>query len=230
MSNRLYDASGVPLRHKDFDPSVDNQVPEWKSLYEKLKLKINSGALIGLVGNRGTGKTQLGVSLIGYATYVLGKEALYRKSLEVFLRIREGMKSTTESERTAVDEFVKPFLLVIDAFEVRGDTEFEDRLLNHIIDKRYDLMKSTVIISNDTRDVLQKQLGPSICDRMNENGGICEMVWRSFRKSPELRRVAVLPSEKSSNISNVDDEEESVYPIDSKTAKMIAEIGSFPKK
>jgi DNA replication protein DnaC len=119
--------------------------------------------------------------LIGYTALKLDLSAMYRKAFDVFLRIREGMKAQGDSEKKAIEEFTSPFFLVIDAYEVRSDSDFENRILDHIVDKRYDNMKSTLILSNDTVQNFEKQVGPSICDRIRETGGIVEMAWQSFR-------------------------------------------------
>jgi DNA replication protein DnaC len=180
MNNELYAAAGVPDRHKSFRPD-QSIVPEWSQAYNSLKMRLNEGVLLALIGNRGSGKTQLGSCLIGFCAHELGKSCLYQKSMDIFLRIREANKLDGDSEKKAVAEFLKPFLLVIDAYEVRGDTPFENRTMDHIIDKRYDLCKSTVIISNDNEESLKKSLGSSICDRMKETGGIIVMNWKSLR-------------------------------------------------
>jgi DNA replication protein DnaC len=101
--------------------------------------------------------------------------------MEIFLRIRESLKAPGDSELAAVKEFIRPRVLVIDAFEVRSETPFENRELDHIIDKRYDDSNATIIISNHTIKEFTNQVGPSIADRMRENGGIVTLTNSSFR-------------------------------------------------
>jgi DNA replication protein DnaC len=74
-------------------------------------------------------------------------------------------------------------MLVIDAFEVRGDSQFENRMMDHIIDKRYDAMLATIVISNDKPEVLSSALGQSIMDRIAQTGGMIEMDGESFRRA-----------------------------------------------
>lgn len=180
MSLELYESAGVPARHKTFRPGQSTG-EHWTELYGTLKAKISDGVIIPIVGKRGAGKTQLAACLIGYCAIDLDKSCLYTKSTDVFLRIRESMRIEGDSERAAIIEYVKPFLLVIDAFEVRSESLFENRMMDHIIDKRYDALKSTLIISNDTPEVLNKQLGESICDRIRETGGMVVLDEMSFR-------------------------------------------------
>lgn len=172
----------LPDRHKPFKRG-DSTSKGWDAVFAKLEAKIMGGVTVGIVGQRGCGKTQLGVALIKNVCFA-GRYCLYRKAIEIFIRLRSAMKSEYDSERSIIDELVSPFLLVIDAFEVRGETDFENRIIDHIIDRRYDAMKSTIIISNDTKEKLMQVLGESVCDRMRESGGIVEMNWSSFRAQP----------------------------------------------
>lgn len=180
MGFDLYNAANVPERHKDFRPA-QSATEQWSSLYEQIKAVLNKGVITAIVGKRGCGKTQLGACLIGHCCLNLDLSAMYTKSTDIFLRIRESMRFEGDSERMAIQEFTKPYLLVIDAFEVRSDSQFENRMLDHIIDKRYDATRSTIILSNDTVKSLQLILGESIVDRVRETGEIIEMTWQSFR-------------------------------------------------
>jgi DNA replication protein DnaC len=180
MSSLYAEEAGIPLRHRVFRPS-DSKSDEWNKIYELIKIHVENCGTVALIGNRGCGKTQMGACLIGYCYTKLEKTAKYRKAMEIFYRIREGMKTEGDSERAAIEEFLKPYFLVIDAYEVRADSEFENRTLDYIIDKRYDNMKSTLLISNETKEKFASVLGPSICDRMKEVGGIIELNGKSFR-------------------------------------------------
>lgn len=182
--SEMYSSALVPARHKKFRVKEDNNSPEWLRNYELLKERIDARGSIALLGDRGTGKTQAAVSSIGYCCSKLGKMALYTKAFDVFLSIRNGNNinsSTTELQE--VNKYIKPHLLVIDAFEVRGDTDFENRTLDHILDKRYDANKPTIIISNDSQENFLKAVGISIIDRFREKGGIIAFQGKSFRGS-----------------------------------------------
>lgn len=177
---QLYSAAGVPQRHIAFRPEHSTE-PQWTALYKQIREVLDDGIITGIVGKRGCGKTQMGACLIGYCANSLQKSCMYKKSVDIFLRIREGMKTVGDSEKAAIENFVYPHVLVIDAFEVRSDSLFENRMLDHIIDKRYDAMRSTIILSNDTEEGLKTALGESVVDRMRETGGIIECAWGSFR-------------------------------------------------
>jgi hypothetical protein len=172
---------GIPVRLAPFRPAQSTS-PEWDGKYTHIKSKIDSGALFGVCGGRGSGKSQLGVCSMGYVATVLFKKCEYHKSQNIFLSIREAMRTEGDSEKKAIERFCRPFLLVIDAYEVRSDSDFENRMMDHIIDMRYDSMKSTIIISNDNIESFVKFLGPSTVDRMAQTGGVIELKNKSFRR------------------------------------------------
>lgn len=178
---RLYDGTGVPLRCQDFRPS-ESKSSRWTEIYNAIKSNLNNGPIYSICGKRGCGKTQLGCCLIGCVVTSMKRSAQYCKAQDIFLRIREAMRGEGDSERAAIKEMVTPYLLVIDAFEVRGDSQFENRMMDHIIDKRYDAMLATIVISNDKPEVLSSALGQSIMDRIAQTGGMIEMDGESFRR------------------------------------------------
>ena len=71
--------------------------------------------------------------------------------------------------------------LALFAVENRGESDFENRLLSHIVDKRYDACLDTVLISNQEEAAFLKSMGSSIVSRMNETGGLIICKWNSFR-------------------------------------------------
>lgn len=174
----LFGESGVPERHRNF------QIPEsglWLEAFESLKQKIGTGFIQAILGPRGTGKTQIATSIIKSMCCENLDPAYYSKAIDIFIMLRESFRKDGDSESRVIKNFVTPKLLVIDAMEERGETPFEDRLLNHIIDKRYDAMLDTILISNQTADIFAKTVGPSIISRIHETGGKTVCDWPSFR-------------------------------------------------
>lgn len=135
---------------------------------------------MALLGGRGTGKTQIGVHAAIGACCV-GRSALYAKAMDFFLDVRATYKSEEASEADAIAKFVNPMLLVMDELQVRGDTDFEDRMLTYMLDKRYDAMRDTILIANLSAEAFEDAMGYSVSDRMVESGGVIECNWGSFR-------------------------------------------------
>lgn len=179
----LWNASMVPARHSGFQMPKEGP---WRDAYLGLREKLGTGFLYVVMGNRGTGKTQLGTCLIGRQCFKLGKSGLYIKALDVFIALREAYRKDGDAESAVIKRFVQPDLLVIDAMEERGETAFEDRLLNHIIDKRYDNCDDTLLITNQTPEAFAASAGPSIISRIHETGDKIVCDWESFRKKPDF--------------------------------------------
>jgi DNA replication protein DnaC len=177
LALKLFTASGVPERHAKAKEFIGDG---WIAKRDVVLSRLGSGSIIGLIGSRGTGKTQIAVQAVR-ETCRKTHGARYVKALDVFLAIRATYNSERQTEREVVKEFVQPSLLVIDEIHVRGDRPWEDMVLTHIIDKRYDAMRDTIIISNQEEPRFLESLGPSIVDRMHECGGVIECHWPSFR-------------------------------------------------
>jgi len=173
---------------------------EWNAAYETAKPIVASGGIIAMVGNRGSGKTQMAAEIAkngdwpndegryipayggggGGKTYA--KNALYRRAMDIFLDLREATKNHVQSsEKEVLARLANAGLLVVDEFQERGESEWENRIMKNLIDKRYAAERPTIIIANLTRKELFDALGASIIDRARENGKSIEFNWPSYR-------------------------------------------------
>lgn len=180
---KLIERACLPERHANIFP--ENSGPWWDA-WQKVESRLGTGCIIPIIGTRGSGKTQLAVNAV---RHVCGKgaNALYTKAMAIFLDIREAMSDRDKSEKEAIKRFISQKLLVIDAMEVRGETDFENRILDYVIDLRYDAGLDTILISNLKKDDFTKSLGPSIVSRVHESGELIECVWTSYREpKPDL--------------------------------------------
>lgn len=154
----------------------------WLQKRESLTRKLGSGFLLAFVGNRGPGKTQMAVELMRHQVQERVKSARYVHAIELFCALREPYADgATKRELKAIEEFTRPELLVIDEAQERAETQWEDRLLTFILNKRYDAEKDTILIANLKEEELLKALGNSVHSRLIETGGIVVFDWQSFR-------------------------------------------------
>lgn len=178
----------IPVRHrKSIDRTDDERSRAWWAKTEYICRKVGSGTLLALLGNRGTGKTQSAVAAMLHAAKA-ERSCLYTKAMEIFLDIRATYIRATDSrpvatELDALKKYLDPRLLVIDEIQQRGESDFENRILAFVIDKRYDAMSDTLLVGNLTPEKMTESLDPSIVDRLQETGGVVEFVWQSFRKA-----------------------------------------------
>jgi DNA replication protein DnaC len=137
-------------------------------MYKLFLPQIKNGFMAGIVGPRGSGKTQLGVCLIYYCSHRLKRSCFYTKNWDITY------------ENKSIYQYIEPHFLIIDNFEEKHPN-FEPSFINQILDRRYEKNRSTIILSNDTEEVFRKKLNQSTIDRMEENGGIAELNIPSFR-------------------------------------------------
>ena len=159
-----------------------NTNKDWIAGYEELLNILGSGMTAALIGQRGTGKTQMAVELIRHACFQ-EITSRYKMTMDFFMDLKESYDNKaiiTESE--IIKAYISPQLLVLDEIHERGDSSWENRLMTHMINKRYGAMKDTVLISNQTPEVFGKSIGNSILSRLNETGAIIVCNWESFRK------------------------------------------------
>lgn len=180
----LWEAAGVPERHRGSAKELAaGPSGAWGEAAAKVTA-LERGALVALIGRRGTGKTQIAVQLVR-ETCKRGQSALYLTAMEVFLRLRATYQDkVAETELGVLRALAKPAVLVIDEVQERAETAFEDRVLTHLIDRRYGAMKTTVLIGNLKPSQLQPSLGDSVSSRLQETGGVIECDWPSFRQPP----------------------------------------------
>lgn len=170
-----------------YQEEVELRGAEWISTFEDAKLTVAAGGIALFLGGRGTGKTRMAAEIARSGFFptdrgqwngnrmTVGKTALYRRSLDVFLKLR-GADAAGQIETLSHSG-----LLVLDEFQERGETAFEDRMMTTIIDRRYAASKPTIIIANLSREEAKKQLSPSVIDRMRENGKGFNFDWNSYR-------------------------------------------------
>ena len=155
---------------------------EWGETLAKVKAKLGTGFLIALHGLHGGGKTQLAVELMRHQIQRRIKSALFTTSTEFFMGVKATYRQDAQrSEADYVETFCRPALLVVDEIEKRGQSEWENGLLFHLFNRRYNAVKDTLLISNLAADDLAGHLGTALVSRLNETGGMIHANWKSRR-------------------------------------------------
>lgn len=181
-----------------------NPATPWGEVDGKLSALSGRGCLMILVGPKGTGKTQIATNQAcdiisevrrGIAGQWIDRRyhpahdvpedtwPRYTKACAVFEDLRASFQEDqSDSEKRIMASYRKPCLLIVDEAQERGNTDFEDRTLNRIVDDRYAQMLDTILIANLRREDLVNELGTSIISRMHESGEVFECNWKSFRE------------------------------------------------
>lgn len=188
QAESLFRAADCPLRHTlHLDQLEPADCPEWHRVRDLLDRRGGSGYLAALIGNRGTGKTQLATSLIHRACQ-RGRSCRYLKRGDLSRIIRRtytpvGKGQAAESESDVLDDLVAvDGLLVIDEVHQVANSDFDINVIVSLIDRRYDAMRDTLLIGNLSKQEFAALSGDSIVSRIHECGDAIECRWPSFRK------------------------------------------------
>lgn len=168
----------VPIRHSR---ATIKHEGAWKKNFDGIVKMVASGFLVALVGTRGNGKTQMAVELIReFAKRGMGSR--YMTVMQLLMEIKATYRPNSfASEGSVINALSAVSFLVIDEFAKRGETEWENRVMFELIDRRYRNMKDTLLIANQTQEEFTTAIGPSLASRMTETGGMVKCDWESFR-------------------------------------------------
>ena len=166
----------LPARHT---APVELEHEGWTRIFNRLKARSGSGYIIVLCGRRGTGKTQM-ATMVAKDAAEAGRSVRYATAMDFFLDLKETW-AEKRSERAVIASYLSPRVLILDEVQERGETAWEDRILTHLIDKRYQAVKDTLLITNQTEEAFLQSIGDSVSSRIVETGGISEFKWPSFR-------------------------------------------------
>lgn len=134
-------------------------------------------------GKAGTGKTHLACAIANKLT----DNAVMAKFFTVtgLLRsIKESFnKDATITESEAIESLAQIDLLILDEAGMDYGTDFNKTLMFEVLNRRYENMKPTIVMTNLDAGALKEYFGDRILDRMREGGGkMIAFNWESQRK------------------------------------------------
>lgn len=142
-----------------------------------------AGRGVLLLGNVGTGKTHLAAAIANHVIHNTKSTALYSTVSQIIRHVKGSFDRDSDyNEEGAYEAFGRPGLLIIDEIGVQNATEFELTVMFEVINRRYEDMKPTIVISNRSIEDLPRYLGDRVIDRLRENGGkLVKFEWKSER-------------------------------------------------
>ena len=190
--NDLLIGSGITPRFADctLDNFITGAVLEkvralstCQSYVDQFEENYRAGRSLILSGNIGTGKTHLGSAIVQHVIRKFSAAALIVSAAEI-IRIAKGamVRGAEYTERDVINELAGLDLLVIDEIGAQKGSEYELGLLHEVIDRRYQLVLPTVVVSNLPANALGQFIGDRALDRLRQNGGqAVGFSWSSMR-------------------------------------------------
>lgn len=180
--------AGVPERY--LNKSLDDfreETPAQQRIGEQLRVFISGGwkGSPGLLflGNLGTGKTMLGAALINHWLEHHGsRSARFYTMLELVRRVKATWgQDSVETESLAYQRLADLSLLIIDEIGVQFGSQAERTIFTEVINRRYNALHPTILISNLTLDECVEALGDRVVDRFRDGGHALAFSWQSQR-------------------------------------------------
>lgn len=156
-----------------------------RSYAENFAMHYAEGRALMLLGEIGNGKTHLACAILQHLVRHEGASGLIVTAEAITQAVVDSFRNTGPTKTEVLAELAAPDLLVIDEVGLhsqRPGKDFTPSLLHEVIDRRYQLVLPTVVISNQPREALPAFIGPRAADRLRENGGLlAPFTWASAR-------------------------------------------------
>jgi len=187
----LHRNSGIPLRYQG--ESLETFVADTeakkavlmrvKEFCEDFLGTMLDGRCMILLGTPGTGKTHLAAAAM-IEVINQGNSARYTTVSDFSRAIRATFNRNSEkTDGDVLDEYVYPYLLALDEVGSSSGSDHEKQALFDLINRRYNAVRPTMILSNLSAPELSEYLGDRIMDRLRQGGGkLVVLNWESYRK------------------------------------------------
>ncbi|MBC2655075.1 ATP-binding protein [Pseudomonas sp. MSSRFD41] len=155
---------------------------ECRAYAEQFPEHFRDGRSLLLTGNVGCGKTHLATAIV--RTVVADRATALIVPAGEIVSIAQGsmVPGAGYTDYDVVRHLGALDLLVIDEVGCQKGSEYELRLLHSIIDRRYQAVLPTVLISNLGPEGLKAYIGDRALDRLRQNGGkALGFTWPSMR-------------------------------------------------
>jgi len=171
--------SGIPARYHgktltDFVPRSEKQrvaLDVAREYLDTFDQQLKAGRCLIFCGNVGTGKTHI-TCAIARALVLAARSVRYATVAGLIQLLRSTWrKGSEQSEMDLLRDLQSLELLVLDEIGVQYGTEAETVQLFEVLNRRYNAVRPTIVISNLDLEGLKVYLSERAVDRLRENGG-----------------------------------------------------------
>jgi DNA replication protein DnaC len=174
--SRELDKLGVPKRYhgSSFDSFSCNGDNYKYMLDQVVKFSLSPKKDLFLYGGVGSGKTHLSVSILRKFyddKFYHGSDGIFRPLIsfvsasDILLHFKASYGGQ-ESEESLLHKYTSPDFLIIDGLEAEYQNDWSRFRFYMIIERRYSNMKRTVITSNMTMEICEKEFGSPFASRV----------------------------------------------------------------
>lgn len=160
---------------------------EWTATRDKVLsiLSRDQGGFACISGVYGTGKTVMAAS-VANAFLSSRKSVAYLRAIDFFLALKAAFRKDedVETQQALLKRLSAADLLIMDELQDRSAGDWENSVLNNLVDKRYSACKPTLILTNETdRNKLREGniIPASTRSRLKQTGGFISLNWGSYR-------------------------------------------------
>lgn len=181
---RLYKGAHLPFEKglEDFDFSFQPSIKKQEVLELATCRFLERKANILFVGQPGTGKTHLSVSL-GLKALGYSKTVLFSSVWEMIQRLQQSRADFSYQKK--IEEYLKPDLLILDELGYRSMAEKTVEDFFEIVSRRYE--KGSIIITTNRslaewdKVFIDRTLTTAIVDRLMHHSVVIEIKGESYR-------------------------------------------------
>ena len=156
----------------DGDQAKAKTLSKCRGYVDRFVANYEAGRSMILSGNVGTGKTHLASAMVQAVIRQHDAVAVIATAAEIIRAAKGAMdRGAGYTERDVFIELAGFDLLVIDEVGAQKGTEYELGVLHEVIDRRYQLVLPTLLVSNLPAPDLDRYIGARALDRLRQNGG-----------------------------------------------------------
>jgi DNA replication protein DnaC len=181
--------ANIPVRFQtrtldSFTPTCDAAIKAHKaakSYAQNFDEHCKNGQGLNFIGDVGTGKTHLAVG-IALEAIKQGYTPLFISVFSAIRHIKDAWRRDSDiSESEALNDLIAPDLLILDEIGVQFSSDTERLIIFDVLNRRYEDLRPTIIISNLMMDEISKVIGERVVDRLRECNKAYWFNWESYR-------------------------------------------------